>query len=254
MTNTQCAWIENGRSGTPQPNSELASLRDEREKFRDGLVRLTTSDHGTEIKWSVLSPCNASLFAAIFALDFAKGPFVLRFYVSGWFEEFHNDNKSAKQRIEEIIARGDRHFTCSTVVKDFEFNGAPLSPLFENCVRDQDGAKDYAVECVFENFTQQFHVEKIGTKSAINRVYGSFLSSFPCQSSSSYSQTVSKAYTEVLENGQPRYDQILAAMRMPNNDIRWVPYCRLVMPYKKPHHKPAVLVVSEISQVQIQLI
>ncbi len=246
-------WVENGKFGQLLPTQCANGAADERLRLRQGQVRLTTGDLGTEIKWTVLSPCNASLFAITVLLRDLARPYILRFYASGWFEEFYDDTREAAIRIEQIIARGDRHFVCNTIVKQFEIDKAPLSPLLRGCMEGAATTRDYAVECVFEETSRQFHVEKIGQRSAISRVYGTFLSSYPCRSVGSYSDTVSKAYTEVMSSGRARYDQILSAMCLPNNDVQWVPYARLILP-NNTSQKPSVLVVSEIGKVEIQVI
>lgn len=252
--NAKRFWVENGKVASLEVQPNAIGPIDERAKFNAGQVRLTTGKRGTEIKWIVMSPCNASLFATTIVIKDASAPFILRFFAAGWFEEFYESIDEVTRRIETIIARGDRHFTCHTLVKQFDLKKSKLSPLIQGCLENRQTTKDYAVECVYEDTTKQFHVEKIGAKSAISRVYGPFLSSFPCKASGAYGDKVSEAYSEVLNSGKPRYDQILAAMRMPNNEVLWVPYCRLVLPHQKPNAQHSVLVVSEISPVEIQLI
>jgi hypothetical protein len=247
-------WVENGAIGPQVADPTIQTHQEERKKYSAGDVRLTTGDLGTEIKWHVLSPCFTSLFVIMEWLATAKSPYVLRFYASGWFEEFHDSYIDVVQRLNEIIARGDRHFTCRTLIREFGLDQKALTPLLDDCIAERTTAEDYAVECVYEDISQQFMVERIGPKSAINRVWGTFLSSFPCQSTGSYSQIVSQAYSEVLSTGRPRYDHVLAAMRMPDNEVFWVPYRRLVLPKTGTTQRPAVLVVSEITQVDIQLI
>ena len=80
-------WVDAGKIGNFANDDATYSLIEERKRFDLGQVRLTTGDLGTEIKWHVQSPCHASLYAAIEWLATARAPFVLRFYVSGWFEE-----------------------------------------------------------------------------------------------------------------------------------------------------------------------
>lgn len=247
-------WIKEGKISLSDDQLKDHSALEERKVFEQGLVRITTGDLGTEIKWHVFSPCVASMFAAIPWLEQAKPPYVLRFHVSGWFEEFYQTHAEVTKRIEDIIARGDRHFTTRTLIKEFDWHEKPLTPLLESCLIDESQAGQYAVECVYEEHTQQFLVETIGEKSAIRKVWGNFLSSYPCQTSNQYGQVVSEAYQQVLNTGKPRFDHVLAALRMPNNEVFWVPYKRLVLPKRGSTHRPTVLVVSEITGVDIQLI
>jgi hypothetical protein len=254
MMQGQRYWVANAKiTALPFSSPELGHV-DERKKFDQGQVRLTTGGLGTEIKWAVMSPCLSSIFFVQEWLQDAKTPIILRFYVSGWFEEFYKNSQDAVQRLDEIVARGDRHFVSRTLIKEFSIEKAPLTPLLNDCISKAATAEDYAVECVFENHTSQFLVERIGPKSVISKVWGSFASSFPCQSAGSYGHAVSQAYGEVLNSGRLRYDHVLAAMRMPDNEVFWVPYRRLVMPKQSNSGKPGVLVVSEITPVDIQLI
>ncbi|CAN0254607.1 unnamed protein product, partial [Phaeothamnion confervicola] len=58
-------WIAGGRK---LPASSIENVLDETEAERfnhDGAVRVTTGPLGTEIKWSVFSPCFGSLYYAI---------------------------------------------------------------------------------------------------------------------------------------------------------------------------------------------
>lgn len=247
-------WVEAGKIGAALADKASISAIEEKKKFENGIVRLTTGNLGTEIKWHVQSPCYASLFSTLEWLSTAKPPIILRFYVSGWFEEFHKNQEAAAQRVEDIISRGDRHFTVRTMVKQFELNEKPLPSLLTECINKPATATEYAVECSFEDNTEQFTVQKIGAKSVINQVWGPFPSSFPCQTTSQYGQVVSEAYREVLDTGKPRYDHVLAAMRMPDNILFWVPYHRLVLPKKGGSGNSSVLVISELSQVDIRLI
>ena len=248
-------WIEDGKIGTALDHDTPLSAPQEKTKFERGHVRVTTGSLGTEIKWHVQTPYVASLFAAAEWLRAeVQMPLVLRFYVSGWFEEFHKNIETSISRLDDIIARGDRHFTCRTLVKQFELTEKQLPTLLSECINKPANAADYAVECAFEENSEQFTVHKIGPKSVIGKVWGMFPSTFPCQTAGQYSQVVSEAYRDVLTSGRPRYDHVLAAMRMPDNLLFWVPYQRLVLPKAGGGKTPSVLVISELSQVDIQLI
>jgi len=47
---------------------------------------------------------------------------------------------------------------------------------------------------------------------------------------------------------------VLAALRMPDNVVRWVPYQRIVVPRQNSEHSLSVSVVAEIAKVEINLI
>lgn len=245
-------WIEDGIMRLVPPGA-VESPADDRQHFDRGHVRITTGSAGSEIKWNVLSPCIASLFVAKEWLRSCNSPCVLRFYASGWFEEFHEDPVRAGERIEDTIMRGDRHVSSKIFIQQVEPSGNNLTPLLAESLSNVDAVRDFAVECVLEESTGQFQVETVGPRSAISKIWGTFLHSYPCQTASSYSQNVSEAYSEVLASGRPRYDHVLAAMRMPNNEVFWVPYRRLVLP-RNDGIKNGVTVISEITPVDIRLI
>jgi hypothetical protein len=247
-------WVENGKLVTQSQSCAPLSPVEERKKYDLGHVRITAGIQCIELKWVVQAPCLASLFFTQDWLKDANAPVLLRFYVSGWFEELFQSKNDAIRRLDTIIARGDRHFTSRTLIKEFSIDEAPLTPLLTDCLKEKTVAAEYAVECIYEVTTNQFLVDRIGPKSMISKVWGDFPSSFPCQSAGSYGHAVSQAYSEVLNSGKPRYDHVLAAMRMPDNDVFWVPYRRLVFPRTSANRKPAVMVVSEITPVDIQLI
>jgi hypothetical protein len=247
-------WVDQGRIGTALSDSAVLSAPEEKNRFNAGGVRITTGSLGTELKWYVQSPCFSSLFTVLSWIAGAQLPVVLRFYAAGWFEEFHQTHAGAERRLEDIISRGDRHFTAKTMVKQFELKGKSLPGLLSECINTPKVAEDYAIECLLEDSIEQFTVQKIGPKSVISQVWGPFRSSFPCQPTGAYGQVVSEAYHEVLTTGKPRYDHVLAAMRMPDNVLFWVPYHRLVMPKHDKSNTPSVLVVAELNQVDIQLI
>ncbi len=77
--------------------------------------------------------------------------------------------------------------------------------------------------------------------------------SYACRSGNSYDEVISEAYTDVLRTGKPRYDHVLAAMRMPDNVVRWMPYQRIVVPTRMGEKLMSVSVVAEIANVEIRI-
>lgn len=219
-----------------------------------GDVRLVTGELGTEIKWKVQTPCFASLLRAVHFLREARPPFILRFHAFGWFEEVHRHSWDAAQRIEEILARGDRHFVSRAFVHEADPRLAPLSPLMRHAIESGEAEDEYVVEAARDEVTQSFVVDKVGPKSAIGRVWGTITSSFPCQPTSKYGNAVSEAYEQVLKTGEPHYDQVLAALRLPDNQVHWVPYHRVILPKCRKDRMPAVAIVSEIAKVEIKVL
>ena len=222
-------------------------------RFANGGVRITEGTKGTEVKWESQSPCIASLYVAISWLKKAAAPFVLRFHASGWFEEFYDDAQSTCKRIEAIITHSDRHFPVRTFVEEVEPSRRMVADLLVDILENQKDSESYSVECEYNKFNDRFTVDRIGSKSPIARFYGTYTNSFPC-TVSSYGDQVSAGYRAVLSNGRPRVDHVLAAFRLPDNQVHWVPYHRLILPVVGLHKIDRVHVVSQIAPVAFKVI
>lgn len=248
-------WIAEGRIVSDAFIMDLHDDADaDADRFnRDGAVRVTTGDLGTEIKWSVFSPCFASLFYAIKWLPTAKAPVVLRFYLAGWFEETYPDVEKAINRIEQVLAKCDLHIKKRTFVEQVDPTGHALPPMLEQTWLNRIVVPETAVDCVYEPQSGRFRVSRIGSESTMAKLYGITPISYPCINGGAYDETVSEAYSDVLDSGKPRYDHVLAALRMSDNVVRWVSYQRIVLP-KHDIKYPSVSVVAEIADVDINLI
>ena len=254
MMRGQISWIRAGvLDNTPRPDVAPSSAMEER-CFESGDVRIVTGELGTEIKWKVQTPCFSSLLRAVHFLQDARPPFILRFHAFGWFEEVYGETWTAIKRIEEILARGDRQFFSRAFVQEADPHSAPLSPAMRHALENQEADDDYAVEVALDETTHQYVVDKVGAKSAIGRIWGTITSSFPCQPTSKYGDAVSEAYDRVLKTGMPHYDQVLAALRLPDNQVHWVPYHRVVLPRYRADGVPAVAIVSEFVRVEIKVL
>ena len=221
---------------------------------REGRVRLTTGSLGTEIKWDVQSPCHSALYTAMELIEDMQPPFILRFCAMGWFEAVCDDAESAKRRIDDIIAHGDRHFASRIFVEQVAPQIASMPDVIKFSLESQTAPEDYTVDCFFDHVTSQFVVRRVGPKSAIGRVWGTFTSSHPCQPAGGYGDTVSAAYAEVVKSGSPRYDQVVALLRMPDDSHQWVPYHRVVLPTHSTKGPPSVAVVSQIAAVNFRVL
>ena len=247
-------WVAGGRKLL---DSSIEHVLDdiETERFNhDGAVRVTTGLLGTEIKWSVFSPCFGSLFYAIEWLPAAALPIVLRFYLSGWFEETCYTVNQAIDRIEQIIAKSELHLTRRTFVEQFDPKGKILPPMLQKTWSNRMVSPENSIDCVYEEQSGKFRVDRIGSQSTIAKLYGMSPVSYACKSGNSYDEVVSEAYTNVLRSGKPRYDHVLAALRMPDNIVHWVPYQRIVVPRHDDQELLSVSIVAEIANVEISLI
>jgi hypothetical protein len=247
-------WIAGGNK---LPDSSIEHVLDdvETERFNhDGAVRVTAGSLGTEIKWSVFSPCFASLFYVIEWLPAASLPIVLRFYLSGWFEETCFTADQAINRIEQIIAKSELHLTKRTFVEEVDPKGKVLPPILQQVWQNHLVFPENSIDCVLDERSHKFRVDRVGPKSTIAKFYGMLPVTYPYVNGGSYDEIVYEAYTHVMRSGKPRYDHVLAAMRMPDNVVHWVPYQRIIVPMQTSDHRQMVSVVTEIAPVDISLI
>jgi hypothetical protein len=246
-------WVHHGKL-EPLLGDALTNSEDEDRFFQQGGVRLTTGDLGTEIKWVVNSPCVSSVFKAMQWLPSVKPPYILRFFAIGWFEEVYREPAAAVRRLEQVLVRGDRHFTGRVFIKESSSDSKLLPHVLKDVLNGQGVSEDYSVDCTYDENSHLFKVERVGFKSAIGRVWGTFTSSHPCQSAGSYGDPVNATYEDVLKNNRPRYDHVLAALRLPDNALHWVPYHRIVFPRRNNKGEAGVAVVSQIARVDIQVL
>ena len=232
----------------------MHSIEEEDSFFQQGSVRLTSGDIGTEIKWIVNSACVSSLFKAMQWLPSVRPPYILRFFAVGWFEEVYREPAAAIRRIEQVLARGDRHFTGRVFIQEASGSSKLLPDVLKDVLNGRGVSEDYSVDCTYDEISHLFKVDRVGSKSAIGRVWGTFTSSHPCQSVGSYGDPVNATYEDVLKSNRPRYDQVLAALRLPDNALHWVPYHRVVFPRRNEYGKVGVAVVSQIARVDIQVL
>ncbi len=246
-------WVEYGVMAPEQPVGDEPIDRLHSRRFEQGSVRVVSGPLGTEIKWMIGSPCTASLLRTVLHVASAPPPYVLRFHLIGWFEEVYALAADAVQRMENILTRGDRYFPTRAFLRE----GNPLDAHVPSVIRESMSShippEEFTVECSVDGVSNSYIVDKVGPKSAIGRVWGTLTSSYPCQPTSRYGDAVSEAYEDVLRTGKPRYDQVLAALRMPDNQIHWVPYHRVIFP-KQRAGGLAVAVLSQIARVDIKVV
>ena len=247
-------WIRMGDVEPLLPGHEPLPPEHEDQRLREGSVRLTTGDLGTEVKWHVNSPCVTSLFKAMQWLVTSQAPYILRFHAVGWFEEVYRERAAAVARIEQVLARGDRHFTSRVFIREAKPENPNLPDVLKAVLSGQEIPQDYSVDCALDEASHLFRVERVGSKSAIGRVWGTYTSSHPCQSAGSYGDPVNATYEDVLRHDKPRYDHVLAALRLPDNALHWVPYHRVVFPKRNARGEQGVAVVSQIARVDIQVL
>lgn len=252
MTVRRSTWIMDGKiTDSPGIPDEARAWQFMNEK---GAVRLTASPAGTEVRWVVASPHVLSLFAAEALLGELQGPFMLRFYVGGWFEERFDSGGEAADRIRSLVMHADRHLTSRIFVQSAEPHSATVpEPLLE-VWREQAVARDDAVECRYEADLDGFVVRHVGARSAIGRIWGTDPTSFPCLATGALGRNASLSYSKAVSLGAPLYEQVLAALRFPDQSLNWVPYHRVILPVACAGASPVVLVASEYAQVDFRVL
>jgi hypothetical protein len=248
-------WIVDGKRLPLAASLEDLPRDVERSRFeREGGVRVTTGLLGTEIKWSAFSPCFASLFHLLGWLPEAKAPYVLRYYMAGWFEERFEREGDAANRIEEVISKSELRITKKAFVAEADPDARELPPLIQATWKAEEIDPEISIDCMYDYRIKKFRVNRVGSKSTIARFWGTIPATYPFVNGGSYDEVVYQAYDEVLKTGQRRYDHVLAAMRMPNNIIHWLTYQRIVIPREDPAGIPRVTVITELSPVDIQIV
>ncbi len=245
-------WITNG--AVARDVAASAAELSEVSWHRQGSVRAVTGPEGTELRWFTSSPCFASLYFAIDWLCDLQRPYMLRYFLSGWFEETYDTLRAAQNRLRHIIAFSDVHLLRRAFVREFDPARKSLPALLNDALNGVEGADDYSVDCTLNEANGQFRVARIGAKSAIARLWGHTPVSYPCLPGGSYDRIVSDAYLGVLRTGAPRYDHVYAAMKTPDHSVVWIPYQRVITRRRAGAAQGTVKIVSEVTTVDIQII
>jgi hypothetical protein len=248
-------WIVDGKRLPLAASLDDLSRDAERSRFeREGGVRVTTGPLGTEIKWCAFSPCFASLWHLLGWLPEGQGPYVLRYYLCGWFEERFEREGDAANRIEEVIAKSELRITKKAFIKEVDPEAIELPPLMRSTWSADYVSPDVSIDCIFDERIKKYRVTRVGEKSTIAKFWGVIPATYPFVNGGSYDDIVCEPYKHVLNAGKPRYDHVLAAMRMPNNAVHWLTYQRIIFPRQTETNIPTVTVVTELAPVDIQII
>ena len=250
----EVTWIYRGQPLAPHETLAHAAAPDFQLLDRQGFVKITSTSGGTEINWSVFAPNWASLYFAMEWLHTFPGPYSLRYYLSGWFDEKYNDVNAARNRIDIIIGKSDVHLTRHTFVTEVDASRADIPDLLKSALSEGEVNPNFAVDCVLDENSGKFNVERVGPKSEIARLWGMNPASFPCLTGHSYDQVVSAAYRKVVLTDRPHYDHIIAAMSALDDTVFWCPYQRVILPRRFEGGRKGVVVVSKVGPVDIKVI
>ena len=251
---SKISWVVNGRLTHVIP-AHMGTVEDENSLLqRSGIIKITESADGVEIKWPVFAGNWSSLFFLMEWVHTRNGPFKLVYFLSGWFQETCQTSEQAAKRISEIQSKSDVHITSHTFVKQMDPKETKVPHVLRDALKDQVTIPDLSVDCAFDDMSNRFVVERVGTASTFAKYFGMNLVSFPCLYGHSYDQAVSEAYQKVLKTEEPVYDHVLAAMDMPKEGVVWLPYQRVILPHKFPDGRPGVTVITEVSDVDISIL
>jgi hypothetical protein len=193
----------------------------------------------------------SSLFFAREWLGTFLGPYTLRYFLEGWFTERYSDLEHARNRIEQLIAKSDVHLSQRVYTRSMEPAMRQLPEKLRLTLEAGCAADETSIDCHVDRSTGRVTVERIGSDSAIARVWGQSPRSYPCICGNTYDRIVSRAYHDVLKSGKPHYDHIIAAMKRPDGELAWIPYQRIVMPGGR---QCRVRVVTEAAPVAIAIL
>ena len=250
----EVTWIYRGQPLAPHETLAHGSTSDFHLLDRQGFVKVTNSSGGTEIEWSVFAPNWASLYFAMEWMHTYPGPYTIRYYLSGWFDEKYNDVLAARNRIDIIIGKSDIHLTRHTFVTDADPHRADIPDLLKSALSEGEVNPNFGVDCVLDERSGKFNVERVGVKSEIARLWGMNPVSFPCLTGHSYDQVVSAAYRKVVLTERPHYDHVCAAMTTPDANILWCSYQRVILPQRFDDGRKGVTVISKGAPVDIKII
>ena len=235
--NCQEFWVSEGRivsratdeHGKPCSDRELLQQRDQ--------VKIEVHDTSIVIHWVMSSANWASLFFAKEWISFFDGPFKLIFFNAGWFDETYDTARSAKNRIDNLILKGDVRLSTRVFTRDFLGSATPVASELVDLLKSGVPDQESAVECSVNTESGKVDVDHIGKKSLLARIWGDAHISYPCQTGHSYDKIVSKAYFDAIKYNRPVYDQVLASMVKPTGKIEWVGYHRVIFPSYNPTSK-----------------
>jgi hypothetical protein len=244
-------WVAKGEL-VPQPE-EQAGLLEQRQLARGGnpLVKISGTPQGTSVSWVSFSANWSSLFFAKEWIGTFPGPYTLRYFLSGWFTERYSDPERARNRMDQLIAKSDVHLSQRVYTRQLEPIMRQLPEKLRITLEAGQAADDSSIDCRIDQSSGRVTVERIGSDSAIARVWGQSPVSYPCIRGNTYDRIVSRAYHDVLQNGKPHYDHIIAAMKRPDGELAWIPYQRIIMPGGQ---SSCVRVVTEAAPVAIAIL
>ncbi len=251
---TSPIWISHGHLvRSPQELSHVADSEDQL-LHREGVVKIRVSEKGTTVRWSVFASNWASLYFTMDWLRTSPGPFRLEYFLVGWFDETYAEAHEAVDRIHTLLSKSDVHIMSRTFVKEADPKLSRMPDLLQDALTDRTVNPDFAIDLALDPKDDRFKVMRVGDRTPIAELFGATPVAYPCVNGGSYDQIVSEIYPRVIRTGEPHYGHVFAAMNTPDRTVRWYPYQRVVLPHLFPDGTRGVTVVSQVANVDIQVV
>ncbi len=247
-------WVVNGKVET-DPFSDPQTSNPETLMQRSGGVFVNTGRRGTTVRWAMFASNWASLYYVAETLSGLPGPYTFEFFLSGWFTQTVNDSTEAYLRLHDLIAKSDIHLRQKTFVKAMDpGNLTSVTELIGETLTDGRAKPENSVDCVYDQLTGKFVVERIGANTSLAKLYGMSPDSFPCLSGHSYDNIVSQAYKQSLKSEKVVYDHVMAVFPVKDTVNKWMGYQRAIMPYSYGDGRKGVSVVTDFADVDIKIL
>ena len=222
---------------------------------RSGGVYVNTGQNGTVVRWAMFASNWASLYYVVETLFGLPGPYTFEFFLSGWFTQTVNDPKEAYLRLQDLIAKSDIHLRQKTFVKAMDTNNLTgVTNLIGETLVDGRAKPENSVDCLYDQLTGKFAVERIGANTSLAKLYGRSPDSFPCLSGHSYDTIVSQAYKQSLRSEKVVYDHVMAVFPVKDTVNKWMGYQRAIVPYSHGDGRKGVSVVTDFADVDITIL
>jgi hypothetical protein len=245
-------WVVNGRID-PDPFADPEVDSPETLMQRKGGVFVSSGRDGTTIRWALFAGNWASIYYVAETISNLPGPYNLEFFLAGWFTQTVRNPREASDRLQDLLVKSDIHLRQKTFVKAIPTDTTlPVPDALGAAIMDRHFPADRSVECVFDDTSGRFFVERLGRNSTIAKMWGTSPTTFPCQTGHSYDQMISQAYSTVMKTGEIHYDHVLASMVTSAQKQVWIPYQRVVLPHQFPDGRRGVAVMSEVADVDIK--
>lgn len=238
-----------------------------------GMLRVENDKRNVRLSWDVTHVCTRAMEVACDFLKRLRAPVTLRFFFGGWTEESYRDAAEAEARLRWTRAyagvspilrtavrnrplseiRG-RHDPFGLLLHSFQVSGGLLTPDLHNYL-DRQRLTDELV--LFETSSESGDLlfKHIGSASVLALLYGQDWSAdaigrrydaTPCTSDAT--RVLSGSYMSVIDSGTPRYDHVRALVEQESQEGCWVPYQRLLYPYRLPDQRKGILLFSRLTQ------